>query len=260
MCLCGLFDALLLRQDTHTFAAFVDIRKAFDTSWIEATLVRLSDVGVTGGMWRKIANFLCVTFSQVRDHDGVSAPGFDTGIVSFPSLFQSLLQRSAVQLQESLPILSDGMPTLNTSSPWSSSMRLVGSRRRAPSVICLPSVTFGVEFLGNCSCRMARCDAALRQWSRHLLGWPSGSPNASVLYELGLPGSLRISQERALALFGRLNVLAAGGRLPITAAVFAIARQNPGSWAHWCQTLLEHHDNGHPADHGIGPRCSPALR
>ena len=29
------------RQDTHTLCAFVDIRKASDTSWIEATLVRL---------------------------------------------------------------------------------------------------------------------------------------------------------------------------------------------------------------------------
>ena len=73
-CVCGLVDALLLRQDTHTFATFVDIRKAFDTSWIEATLVRLWDVGVTGGMWRTIANFLCGTLSQVRDHVGVSAP------------------------------------------------------------------------------------------------------------------------------------------------------------------------------------------
>ena len=33
---------------------------------------------------------------------------------------------------------------------------------------------------------LARFDRALRQWDRHLLGWPSGTPNASVLCELGL--------------------------------------------------------------------------
>ena len=32
----GLVDALLLRQEVLSFAAFVDIRKAFDTAWVEA--------------------------------------------------------------------------------------------------------------------------------------------------------------------------------------------------------------------------------
>ena len=86
---------------------------------------------------------------------------------------------------------------------WSSSVcptRLVGSRRRAPSVTqpflatcVLRSATFDMMFLGNCSRSMARCDAALIQWGRHLLGWPSSSPNASVLCELGLLDSLHIS-------------------------------------------------------------------
>ena len=34
----SLVDALRLRRETHTFCAFVDIRKAFDTCWVEATL------------------------------------------------------------------------------------------------------------------------------------------------------------------------------------------------------------------------------
>ena len=51
-CVYGLLDTLRLREDMHTFCAFVDIREAFDTSWVEATLVRLHQVGVTGGMWR----------------------------------------------------------------------------------------------------------------------------------------------------------------------------------------------------------------
>ena len=64
-----------LRHDQHTFCAFVDTRKAFDTSWVEATLVRLHQAGVTGGMWRTIANFLCGTLSQVRARGEVSSLG-----------------------------------------------------------------------------------------------------------------------------------------------------------------------------------------
>ena len=47
-----------LRQETHT--------KAFDAAWVEATLVRQAPVGVTGGMWRTITNFLVGTISHVR--------------------------------------------------------------------------------------------------------------------------------------------------------------------------------------------------
>ena len=54
-------------------------------------------------------------------------------------------------------------------------------------------------------------------------------------------------------------MLSPGRRLPIPAAVCAIARQNPGSWVHWCQTVLEHHDIGHQADHSNEPRCSLTL-
>ena len=50
----SLVGALRLRRETHTFCASVDIRKAFATCWVEATLVRLFQVGETGGMWRTI--------------------------------------------------------------------------------------------------------------------------------------------------------------------------------------------------------------
>ena len=79
-CVYGLLDTLRLREDMHTFCAFVDIHKAFDTSWVEATLVRLHQVGVTGGMWRTVANFLCGTLSKVRVCGDVSPPWVDTGI------------------------------------------------------------------------------------------------------------------------------------------------------------------------------------
>ena len=42
------------------------------------------------------------------------------------------------------------------------------------------------------------------------LGGASGTPRASVLYELQLPDSLRLSTGRALALFGRFHSLTAG--------------------------------------------------
>ena len=53
-------------------APTLDIREAFDTAWVEATLVRLHQAGVTGGMWRTFANFFCGTLSQVRARGEVS--------------------------------------------------------------------------------------------------------------------------------------------------------------------------------------------
>ena len=93
----------------------------------------------------------------------------------------------------------------------------------------------------------------------HLLGWASGTPCASVLYELALPDSLRLSTGRALPLFGRLHSFTSGARVPLPAAVFALSQNTPGTWAHWCLSLLQHHAAGNPADFGVGPRCSSAV-
>ena len=94
-------------SNTRTFATFVDIRKAFGTSWIEATLIRLCGVGVTGGMWRTIANFLSGTLSQVRDHGGVSASWVDTGVaeggVLSPLLFNLLIKNLAAAIRRAAP-------------------------------------------------------------------------------------------------------------------------------------------------------------
>ena len=75
----SLVDTLRLRR-AHTFAAFIDIKKAFDSCWVEATLVRLFDFCVIGRLWHLLANFLCVTLSQVRLGGSVSSPGVDSGI------------------------------------------------------------------------------------------------------------------------------------------------------------------------------------
>ena len=41
----SLIDVLHMRSATHTFVAFVDIFKAFDTCWVEATMVELFSIG-----------------------------------------------------------------------------------------------------------------------------------------------------------------------------------------------------------------------
>ena len=43
----SLVDLLSSRSSLHTYVAFIDIHKAFDTSWVEGTLVRF-DAGVSG--------------------------------------------------------------------------------------------------------------------------------------------------------------------------------------------------------------------
>ena len=103
----SLVDTLRLRQETHTFCAFIDIRKAFDTAWVETTLVRLAQIGVTGGMWSTITNFLVGTISQVRIGDAHSHPWMDTGIaqgrVLSPLLFNLLVNSLAADIRRCCP-------------------------------------------------------------------------------------------------------------------------------------------------------------
>ena len=103
----SLLDSLRLRRHVQTFVAFVDIRKAFDSCWVEATLVRLHDVGVTGRLWHLISNFLCGTLSQVRVGDSSSQPWVDTGIaqgrVLSPLLFNLLVDSLAAAIRSAVP-------------------------------------------------------------------------------------------------------------------------------------------------------------
>ena len=365
----SLVDALRLRRETHTFCAFVDIRKAFDTCWVEATLVRLFQVGVAGGMWRTIANFLCGTLSQVRTGSDVSHPWVDSGVaqgrVLSPLLFNLLvnslaatisraslgvrlsscsdfrlsnqlyaddlviLQESAADLQAALDAVShwgqqwrfsfgigpeksavvifgpspvmlslakctskatfclSSLPI--ATSEWSSLPHFPGaimsiiwwtagadclrsvclgfdqracqslSRLFLLSTYVLPSASFGIEFAGECPRSLARFDRALRQCGRHLLGWPSGTPNASVLCELGLHDGLRVSSDRALALYARLASFALGSRPPVPASVFTLAQSTTGSWAHWCRAVISHHSVQRPDLCGVGPGCSASV-
>ena len=127
------------------------------------------------------------------------------------------------------------------------------------STYVLPSASFGIEFAGDCPRSLARFDRALRQWGRHLLGWPSGTPNASVLCELGLHDGLRVSSGRALALYARLASFALGSRPPVPASVFTLAQSTPGSGAHWCRAVISHHSVQRPDLFGVGPGCSASV-
>ena len=81
-----LVSVLSSRSSSHTFVAFTDIKKAFDRSYVEGTVVRLFDAGVSG---------LQGTQSQVRTGASLSAPWDETGIaqerVLSPLLFNLLV-------------------------------------------------------------------------------------------------------------------------------------------------------------------------
>ena len=63
----------------------------------------------------------------------------------------------------------------------------------------LPSISRGLEFCLNSSPAVRLIDGALRRWGRHLLGWPSGSPNAAVFLERGWPHAQHLCTERLLS-------------------------------------------------------------
>ena len=91
----SLVNVLSMRASTHTFVAFVDIEKAFETSWVEATLVRLHDIGVRGLLSQLLTNFQRQTVSQVRLGGDLSESWPDScvaqGRVLSPLLFNLLV-------------------------------------------------------------------------------------------------------------------------------------------------------------------------
>ena len=85
----------------------MEIQKAFDTSWVEGTLVRLHEVGVRGQMWHLMCHFLRGTQSQARVDASLSAPWSDTGIaqgrVLSPLLFNLLVDSLATNVRQFAP-------------------------------------------------------------------------------------------------------------------------------------------------------------
>ena len=90
-----LVSVLSSRSSSHTFVAFIDIKKAFDRSHVEGTVVRLSDAGVSG---------LQGTQSKVRTGASLSAPWDETGIaqerVLSPLLFNILVNGLAASVRQ----------------------------------------------------------------------------------------------------------------------------------------------------------------
>ena len=91
-------------------------------------------------------------------------------------------------------------------------------------------------------------DRALRRWGRHLLGWPSGSPNAGVLLALGG----QMLNTLALAgwwLFGRLMAMPLGARCPLPARVLSALLSTPESWVSVSDTLFAWDPSSQSARH-----------
>ena len=129
---------------------------------------------------------------------------------------------------------------------------------------CSPRMFFPAPLSERSSLAIAlalwwQLDLAQRRWGRHLLGWASGTPCASVLYEFALPDSICLSTGRALSLVWPSPFAHCRRVLRSCFAVFALSQNTPGTWAHWCLSLLQHHAAGNPADFGVGPRCSSAV-
>ena len=80
------------------------------------------------------------------------------------------------------------------------------------STYVLPSAAFGLEFAGETPSSLSVFDRSLRRWCRHLLRWPAGTPNASVLSELRTQEHVRRSLRWCSALLpaylalGRIGV------------------------------------------------------
>ena len=102
----SLVDLLTSRSSSHTLVAFIDIHKAFDTSGVEGTLVRLFDAGVSDQMWKLMSQFLRGTQSLLCVGSSLSHPWFDSGIaqgrVLSPLLF-NLLVNGLAAVRRSAP-------------------------------------------------------------------------------------------------------------------------------------------------------------
>ena len=87
-------------------------------------------------------------------------------------------------------ILAHGHRLFAQSTSWDRSEGLLASF--SPfllSTYVLPSPTFGTEFVDDCTRSIAQLDLAQRRWCRHLFGWASGTPCASVFHEHSLTAS-----------------------------------------------------------------------
>ena len=62
----ALLETIKLRQNSRTFCAFLDIRKAFDVVWREGALLKLHRAGLSAGLWHLVNDFVSDRTAAVR--------------------------------------------------------------------------------------------------------------------------------------------------------------------------------------------------
>ena len=122
----------------------------------------------------------------------------------------------------------------------------------------LPSLTYGAAFLDDASVR--RLDKHARQLGRRLLNWPSRSPGAAVLGELGWdPFAVQVLRVQA-SLFGHLCSATPGGvHRGLAARVFRYAVGIQSSLAARISLALRSAGVTLPAEFGLGPGSDVSL-
>ena len=93
------------------------------------------------------------------------------------------------------------------------------------------NAALGLEFACGHLLRCLSLTDHSEEGGRHLLRWPTGTPNASVLSELALCGSP--PHGTAVFVWPPLGI----GLRNTCAALCG----EPGTWAHWCRSLLINH-------------------
>ena len=104
----ALAETLRFRGSQRTWAAFVDVRKAYDIAWRDAALARLHRAGVQGRIWLLLDDLCASPSSQVRI-DGCfsasweNAEGVRQGSVLSPLLFNVLFNGVAAAVRRACP-------------------------------------------------------------------------------------------------------------------------------------------------------------
>ena len=97
--------SLCFARDSHapTFCAFVDLKNAFGSSWVEASLSRLSRAGVTGNTWKVICDLAHDRQSRVQAYGGLSSSARESGLgqgrVLSPLLFNIIINGAAAAVK-----------------------------------------------------------------------------------------------------------------------------------------------------------------
>ena len=104
----------------------------------------------------------------------------------------------------------------------------------------VPSTISSTEFIGDCNGKSRADGLRTTTMGCRLSRWASRTPSVSAVDEFALVDSFRVSSGQASALFGRLHSFFSGIRVPISATVFTFSVKTPGTWVHWCLSLLQY--------------------